>query len=282
MKFVYRNIFKLSLLSLILSSCNHLFYYPDTKFYYDPEKDHLEYRSQVWLSPDKLKLKVLELLPQKEQLGTVLHLHGNAQNRSAHFPFASWLTASGYRVFEPDYRGYGGSEGEPTQEGLLSDAKYFMERICKYSKKPVFIFAQSLGGAVGIPALAQSENSCVCALIVDSSFSSYRSLARDKLNGFWLSWPFQYPLSFLVSDNLSPIYFVNKIRIPTLFVHGTADEVVPYKFGKELYEESASLDKELWTLPDAGHTAAFGDRNSIYRGRLLEWLAKQTLRCPSS
>lgn len=279
MKYVSLNICKLFFLVFTMASCNHLFYYPDSYFYAEPADLGVKYKNLIWKTSEGVHLQVLEMLPQGKEIGTVLHLHGNAQNRSSHFHFSYWLTEFGYRVFVPDYRGYGGSDGKPTREGLLEDGKFLIEKTSKVGRKPVFIFGQSLGGAIAIPALAQMKSPSVCALIIESTFSSYRRIARQKLGSFWLSWPLQYPLSFLIGDSESPIDYVGNVRIPTLFIHGTEDNVVPYEFGKALFDKSGSINKEMWTVPNAGHTPAFAYIESPYKQKLTEWLAKQALRC---
>lgn len=267
-----------SFVFFFLTSCNHLFYHPDNYPYADPAHGNVKYNNLLWENSEKMKLQVLDLLPAESEIGSIVHLHGNAQNRSSHFLYSYWLTDYGYRVYVPDYRGYGGSEGKASRVGLVDDSRFFIKEACESTKKPVFVFGQSLGGALAIPAL-EHESSCVCALIVESSFSSYRRIARQKLASFWLSWFFQYPLSFLVSDNESPIDYVQNVKIPTLFIHGTEDKIVPIAFGKELYERSGSSEKEFWTVEGAHHTPAFGDDQSPYRTKLVEWLKKQSSRC---
>jgi fermentation-respiration switch protein FrsA (DUF1100 family) len=262
---------------MALNSCNHLFYYPDTLFYSDPKDLGVEYENLIWKNPEGLELQVLHMFSKKPVLGSVLHLHGNAQNRSSHFHFSYWLTQEGYDVYVPDYRGYGGSKGKPSRVGLVEDAKFFIREVCRKSARPVFIFGQSLGGALAIPALVQvifeSGSSCVSGMVIESSFASYRRMAREKLGSFWLSWVFQYPLSFLVSDNESPIDVVKDLKIPILFIHGTADPVVPYQHSKDLFEASGSVSKEFWTVEKGRHTPAFVGENT-YKERLLRWLSQ--------
>lgn len=281
MKFAFPNIFKV-VVFFFLASCNHYFYYPDAKFYYDPESLGLSYNTYEWTHKDSLALKVLEILPQSEEKATILHFHGNAQNRSAHFVFSHWFAKYGYRIIVPDYRGYGGSDGEPSREGLYEDAKLFLEKTCSQGDKPVFIFAQSLGGAVVTPALAESPKDCVCGLIIESSFPSYRDIARDKLGSFWFTWAFQYPLSYLISDSRSPKDYAERISIPALFIHGTEDPIVPYKFGKAYFDLIASKDKEFWTVEGGIHTPAFADEKSPYIEKVVEWMQQRAFLCKGS
>lgn len=259
----------------LFSSCNGVFYQPDNVIYGTPDQVGITYRELAWTTSDHETLQAWELLPATGRTkATVLHFHGNAQNRSAHFFFVHWLTERGFRVIAFDYRGYDGSSGTPSRSGLLEDGKTAIAATCKaYAQEaPVFLFAQSLGGAVALPALASLPASCIQGVILDSTFASYRDLARSKLGSIWLTWPLQYPLSYLVSDDLNPIDAARHIDLPTLAIHGTADPVVPIEQGLPLYQALPQL--ELWTVPDSGHTEAIGDKRSPYREKLVTWLQK--------
>ncbi len=281
MNSVYHSTCKfLSLGILLLTfSCNHLFYYPDNHVYFSPERVKVAHKDLLWKSNKGISYQVLELEASTPETATLIHLHGNAENRSSHFLYSSWLTQHGYRVLVPDYQGYGGSEGTPTRRGLVEDVQFFIDKTCASTKNPVFLFGQSLGGAIAIPALAQLSSNCICGLIIESSFSSYRRLARQKLGSLWLTWILQYPLSYLISDNESPAEYVSKIDVPTLVIHGDDDPVVPYMFGKEIFDNLATKDKELWVVPKGSHTPAFQAPDSIYKRKLVEWLAQKKKQC---
>jgi hypothetical protein len=123
-----------------------------------------------------------------------------------------------------------------------------------------------------VSALAGTK-SCFSGLILDSAFASYRSLARSKLAGVWLTWPLQWPLSYLVTDEFSPIDAIAQLRVPLLMIHGDRDPVVPLAEGQQLFSAYPHQPKEWWLVPGGGHTAAFGDEASPYRPRLVQWLA---------
>jgi fermentation-respiration switch protein FrsA (DUF1100 family) len=256
----------------ICSSCNHLFYQPDQALYYHPSSLGLAYRDYGIQNKAGMSLRILELYPKVglKEKGTVLHFHGNAQNRTAHLSYTYWLTQRGYRVLIPDYRGYGESQGSPTRAGVLEDGKLFLDHACQVSQGPVFLLGQSLGGAVALSTVLQKPVSCLTALIIDSSFASYRGIARDRLGSFWLTWAFQYPLSFLITDDLSPLPYLKTIILPTLVIHGVEDPVVPPIFGQEIYDRLGSPKKDLWLLPGLGHTEAL--MHPQYQDGLIQWI----------
>ncbi len=263
------------LASLSLCACNSFFYYPDHRVYSTPDRLHIPYQRETIDVNSKIHLQswVLSPPPSVPVKGTILHFHGNAQNRTAHYLYAAWLVDHGYRVVAFDYRGYGGSSGSPSRAGLVEDAQRMIQHTCATQQAPVFLFAQSLGGAVAVPALATlREKSCIQALIVESTFSSYRKVARSKLQGFFLTWPLQIPLSYLVSDTYSPVDFVRQLTIPLVVIHGTEDPVIPFAMGKELYDAYPNPKKELWVVPGGGHTAAFVAGDSPFGKRLVDYL----------
>lgn len=285
----FLNFLAVLLLSMTFS-CNHLFYFPDDLVYTTPDKLNLKYQNISIMTTDSTTLHGwwIQSKPSPknsnpsnihEPLGTILQFHGNAQNMTAHFVYLAWLVPLGFDLVVFDYRGYGKSKGEPTRDGLILDGLAVMNWVRTHARsKDLVVIGQSLGGAVAIPTIAQTGTTGIKALVIDSSFASYREVAQLKLGDIWLTWPFQYPLSYLVTDNHSPQDSVQTITIPKLFIHAIGDPVVPYSTGRALYE-AANPPKEFWTIPVGGvgdgHTGAFGDQNPFYRKRLVSYLCDQ-------
>src|SRR5690606_2248170 len=98
----------------------------------------------------------------------------------------------------------GRSTGKPDIAPALMDVETGYHWLTQYPHTqhiPLFILGQSLGGALTITFAAQQMPDLkkqVAGIVVDSSFASYRGIAREKLGQFWLTWAFQYPLSWLV------------------------------------------------------------------------------------
>jgi fermentation-respiration switch protein FrsA (DUF1100 family) len=112
----------------------------------------------------------------------------------------------------------------------------------------------------------------VRAVVLDSPFSDYRRIAREKLAGFFLTWPFQWLSTLAIENEYSPAASIKALSpIPVLFIHGEQDMTVPLHHSQRLYE-SAGHPKQLWVVPDSGHIQAVRDKTM--RKRLGEFLER--------
>jgi len=267
-------------LALLAAGCTQLFLYPGHMQVLHPEKLGLRYED-VWLTaPDGARLHGWHLRAPGTPRGTILHLHGNAENISTFIAAVHWLPAAGYDVRMVDYRGYGRSEGVATIDSVHEDARLALRDLLG-RPGPLFVFGQSLGGAAAIHAVAhEPARARLSGVIAEGAFSSYKRIAREKMNQLWLTWPFQYPFSWLLfSDRYAAVDVVGRIApVPLLIVHGEADEVVPPEHGRRLYA-AAREPRELWLVPETGHVAAFTKAEN--RERLLAFLARHA-QAPAS
>ncbi|MCX6110135.1 MAG: alpha/beta hydrolase [Proteobacteria bacterium] len=274
----------LGLLALVVSGCNSLYYFPDQVDYVRPDKLKLSYQEHNLDEADGTRLNLWHIAPAagKDRRAVVVHFHGNAQNMSAHFLFVAWLAKAGYDVVTFDYRGYGRSSGVPERAGLFRDGRAVLDWVRQAPElrgKDVIVFGQSLGGAVATVVVAEAPPGQVKVLAVESTFASYRDLAQAKLADVWLTWPFQVPLSYLISDEDSPVAYAPRLRLPFLSIHGTVDPVIPLAEGKALYDAVGSKDKEFWSLPGEGHTPAFAAEETQWQQPFIKFLCGHAGRC---
>jgi alpha-beta hydrolase superfamily lysophospholipase len=258
-------------------SCNGVFYQPSAQIFYTPADQEIDFVSMNFKTADNVLLSAWLLkTPTKPIKGTIIHFHGNAENMTSHFMFSGWLVEHGYQVVTFDYRGYGSSQSEPSRAGTIEDGKAVIQGVCAHAAvqgHPVFILGQSLGGAVAIPSLVLSgTKDCIRGIVLDSTFASYRDIAQKVLGSFWLTWPLQLPLSYLVSDELSAKDYINKLKLPTIFIHSKTDPVIPFECGLDLYETSTDPSKKFWSLTERAHTLAFASPTSPFRPQLVRWL----------
>jgi fermentation-respiration switch protein FrsA (DUF1100 family) len=273
---VWRSILFWMLAVLALQTgCTHLFFKPTKELVMSPEV--LKYSpSDVYFTSSDGVILHGWYFRAKEERGTILICHGNVENLSTHVKLDLWLIDAGYNLFIFDYRGYGRSEGTPTVQGINRDAEAALETLLftlpRVNHDTIIVFGKSLGGAVAVYTVANSPyRNRVKALILDSAFSSYRAIAREKIADSILGWPFQYPLSWLVNDDFSPIKYIKRIApVPVVIIHGKADDIVPEHHGRILYDAALS-PREFWEPDVSGHVKAQADEG--IRKKLLNYLA---------
>lgn len=263
-------------MAVFVSGCTSVFFQPQRMQYLTPDEIGLVYEDVYFRNSDGLMLHGWFLPARGNAKGTVLFLHGNAQNISTHIASVHWLPAQHYNVFLPDYRGYGLSEGEASLAGVQDDINSAMDYLLHrpdLDSKRIVILGQSLGGALAIYNVAHSPyRQKIKALIVESAFSDYRDIAREKLASFWLTWPLQWPLALTINNDYSPLTVVSKVSpIPLLIIHGDNDNIVPLSNGQTLFAAAAE-PREIWVVANGGHIEAF--RRKEYQARLLQYLER--------
>jgi fermentation-respiration switch protein FrsA (DUF1100 family) len=274
--------FGLFLITVLLSGCTNLFFQPHSFLMDTPDRHGLEYRIENLQAADGTSLNAW-FLPARNKDGekakaTVLFLHGNAENISTHFRNVAWLPAEGFNVLALDYRGYGASDGKPSLAGMQLDIDAAMRNLLAHKDvdpDKIIIFGQSLGGSLAIYYAAHSAyRANIRAVVIDSAFFDYRQIVKEKLAGFFLTWPFQWLPWLTMDDDYSPANAVASISpLPLLLIHGEQDVVVPPHHSQQLFEQ-AKEPKELWMVPGAGHTQSLN--NGTVRKRLLEYLLRHS------
>lgn len=171
--------------------------------------------------------------PDAATRATVLYHHGNGSNIDGYWPRAATLFALGVNVLVYDYPGYGRTPGSPSEEGVYRAARaahnYLRSAAAGVDANRIFHYGYSLGGA---PATQMAWESLSAGLILEAPFTSVMALAADS--------SLIIPSSFLMSnrfDNKSKIRLAaQRAARGVLIVHGTADDYVQTKYGRELWE----------------------------------------------
>lgn len=275
---------------ILITSCTSVFYQPDRVLYSSPDKFNIPFKNIYITSSDKVKLHGWHLFQKgnfSQKKGLILFFHGNAQNLSSHFLNIAWITETGHEVIIFDYRGYGISTGSPDPVGVNDDAlaaiKYAFNIYQKGGYNKFIIYGQSLGGTIALRALKEFKKiDKIDLLVLDSSFLSYVDVAFSTLASFWPTFIFS-PLSYLlVSDKMSPKEFIKEVPLPLLVVHGTNDKVIPFKFGKEIYNfahthlssEKKRIKKWMWEVSNGNHIDVFFSHEQSYREKFLDFIDK--------
>ncbi len=266
----------IAVLVAALSGCaDDLFYHPDHVQYLTPAEAGQKYEDVYFTSRDGTRLHGWYVPAVGKAKATVVHFHGNAQNLSAHYPLVDWLPQEGDNVFTFDYRGYGESEGQPERQGIHEDAQAALDYIDARQGKgtaDLVILGQSLGGAIAIVAAAERKQN-IRAVIIESTFSSYRNIAQEKARALPVSGSaLGSAPALLASDDYNPIDYVDKLSpIPLLLMHGTEDRVIPLWHSQQLLQK-AHAPAQLWTLTGGRHVEAFSRFLGEMRQKVLQFL----------
>jgi uncharacterized protein len=239
--------------------CAPLFFYPSKEAVENPALASVAHEDLFFPSTDGVPLHGLVLRPDVPPKGTVLFLHGNAENLDTQVNAVLWLVAEGYLVFAIDYRGFGRSGGAPDIAGVNRDGVAALDRVYRIpgvDPERVVVFGQSLGGAVAVHAVARAPRKTrVQGLIVDSAFAGYRRIVRDRLIAGIVTLPLAWPASWTVGDRYSPERWIGAVApVPVVVIHGTRDRIVPFSHGKRLHR-LAGDPKEFWVVEGGGHAA---------------------------
>jgi len=195
----------------------------------------------VWLTTsDKVRLHGWLYRASDPQAPLLIFFHGNAGNITERAPIAIGMAQHGVSVLLFDWRGYGRSEGEPSESDLFKDA----EAAYQFARtKNVVLYGESLGGPY---AASVAKKHGARALILDSTFPSLAALGNT------LYWPL--PLGATAPFALRTLTWANESHVPTLVLHSRHDDVMPFRLGKALFD-GLSVPKEMLTSEVRGHCA---------------------------
>ena len=178
----------------------------------------------------------------------VLYFHGNEGNVSTSIGETALLRGLGYSVLVIDYRGYGESDGAfPSETSVYEDAEAALAALLhEWRIRPddIYVYGHSLGAAVAIDLAAKHPE--LGGLIVESAFTSIYDMAKlESRYGI-------FPVGMLLNQRFESINKVSRLSMPVLYIHGTADRVVPYNMGLELFQRSGGR-KRFVAVAGGGH-----------------------------
>lgn len=182
-------------------------------------------------------------LPAPAERPVILYFHGNGGNIGHRAERLQRFARDGYGVLMPEYRGYGGNPGQPTETGFYRDARAafdFLEREGVTAGRLV-LYGESLGSGVAVYLAATQQ---IGALVLELPFTSVAAVAQYH-------YPF-VPAALLVWDRFDLLSRIGQVKAPILVLRGGNDAVVPGRFSQALFD-AAPEPKENWVAPEAGH-----------------------------
>jgi uncharacterized protein len=180
--------------------------------------------------------------PPRGDSPVVIYFHGNGEIIASRAPRHHQLTAGGDGVVALSYRGYMGSTGSPTEEGILQDADAaYRFATSRWPSSPVVLWGHSLGSGVAVALAARYP---VARLILEAPFSSTVDVAA-------LRFPV-VPVRWLMLDQFRSDQRIESVKAPLLIMHGDQDWVIPISLGERLFK-LAHEPKRFVRFPGANH-----------------------------
>lgn len=184
------------------------------------------------------------VVPPRDGKPVLLFFHGNAGNfgrpiRQARFRA---LTEDGTGLFAVNYRGYGGSTGSPTEDGLAQDARAaYAAAVARFGAERLVGYGESLGTGVVLKLAAEAP---LEAVILEAPYLSTAAVAQQL-------YPY-IPVGLVMHDQFHSDQVIGKVKAPLLILHGQRDGVIPFSQGEALFG-LANPPKRFVRFPEGNH-----------------------------
>lgn len=228
-------------------------YFPVREVHADPAAFGLRFEEVSVTTADGVRLRGWYCLPREGSghRADVLFLHGNAGNVGHRLTKIRGLAGQGLGVFIVDYRGFGRSDGAPTDAGILRDAEAALRSARERAAaagRALGIYAESIGGLPAVRLAAGGGD--VAFLILEGAFPGKRAVAA-RLPPYWPFLPF-------LGGKLEMGSHPARVGCPVLVMHARADEVIPPALGRAVHDRlTGSRLREWYEIPRGGHNDAY-------------------------
>ncbi|MEA2109098.1 MAG: alpha/beta hydrolase [Pseudomonadota bacterium] len=230
-----------------------LLYFPERSLLATPADASLPYEPVTLTTTDGVTIAAW-LISSPEERGTILFCHGNAGNISHRLDTLAIFYRLGYSSLIFDYRGYGHSEGKPSEAGTYNDAGAawnYLTATRQVAPEKVVLFGRSLGAAVAIHLARHHQSG---GLIIESAFTSLPDLAADL-------YPL-LPARTLCRFSYPVMVHLQHLSCPLLVIHSHGDEIVPFAHGRRLF--AAAREPKTFLAIDGDHNTGFLAAGSDY------------------
>ena len=241
-----------------------LLFVPERSFRGTPEHVGLAFEDIFPVTSDGVKLHGWHM-PGESTKVVWLIFHGNGGNISVRLDqYAVIHQRYGASVVAIDYRGYGLSEGEPSETGLYADALAAYELVRElHPGKKIVVFGRSMGGAVAAQLATVTSSA---ALILEATLSSILDVTREQL-----PWTRYLPMRLLLRSRFDTAGYVSKSSVPKLIFHGDSDRTVPHTSSERVFA-AARPPKKLHLISGGDHDGLDLVDPEGYHGILREFL----------
>ena len=251
----------LGFLALLFVFQEKMVFMPRKAVYDTPGSSGLTYEEVYLVTNDKIKIHGW-YVPHPEALGTLLFFHGNAGNISHRLDSISIFHDIGLSVFIIDYRGYGNSDGRPSEQGTYRDAMAAWDYLVgerRLQPDEIIVFGRSLGGAVAAWLAAMITPA---AVILESTFTSIGDMGKHH-------YPF-LPVSRISRIHYPVDEYISSFNCPVLIIHSPQDEVVPFGLGQRLFE--SAQEPKMFLSISGDHNNGFSLSRDVYVKGIKQFL----------
>ncbi|NET54932.1 MAG: alpha/beta hydrolase [Symploca sp. SIO2E6] len=245
-----------SLILIYLIFCLYVFFAADRMLFLPQPASYQDTKEIIKLtSAGQVPISAV-YLPNPESTYTILYAHGNAEDLGDIRPRLEELRNLGFSIFAYDYRGYGTSEGTPSERHAYQDIdaayNYLTEQLGILPQK-IMAYGRSVGGGSVVDLAVRQP---LAGLILESSFTSVFRVV--------------VPIPLLPFDKFRNLDKIPRVNCPVLVMHGTADEIVPFTHGQQLFATANEPKLSLW-VEQAGHNNFRWVADQQYGDKLREF-----------
>jgi pimeloyl-ACP methyl ester carboxylesterase len=239
-------------------------------------------------TPDSITLRAWTILPHSSNANAVILLHGVGDNRLGMTGYAQLLLSQGFTVLLPDARAHGASGGQLATYGLLERNdihQWFNFLAARDHLHCIYALGESMGAAELLQSLSVEPR--FCAVAAESSFSTFRQIAYDRMGqpfhlGPWFGRTLFRPVvefAFLYvrwryhldMQQVSPEDAVAATTVPVFLIHGQIDSNIPPRHSRRILARNPKA--VLWEVPNADHCGAISAAPQEFNRRLLSWFS---------
>ena len=252
--------------------------------------DEPDFEKEIWTitSFDNLKLHASYFSPASKSHRWAILVHGYSRDQRFAFDYAEEYLKHGYNVLTPDLRAAGTSEGIYLTMGTYESRDIFLwiKKIVEYdSQAEIILHGVSMGAATVLMTSALNPPNLV-AVVEDCGYTNAYEMFSMQLEEIFNLPTFPImPIVDIVSkikigakvSDAAPIEAVKYTKVPTLFIHGDSDKLVPYEMMNELFTASNAPIKETWTIKGAGHAMAKIQNPQKYFEKIFNFIDAHSL-----
>ena len=251
----------LGLCVLMFVAQRRFVFFPSKGIFQTPSEWGLKYEDVRFRAEDGVQLHAW-FVPAEPSKGVILFCHGNAGNISHRVDTIRIFHSLGYSTLMFDYRGYGESKGSSTEAGTYRDVDAAWRHLAQdrgISSDKIVVFGRSLGGPIAAWAARKHKPA---ALVLESSFSSVADMAASV---YWF-----LPVRLLCRFRYATAEYAKEAGCPVLVAHSRADDIVPYRLGRQLYDALAE-PKQFFEM-HGDHNSGFMIMGPAYASGLEAFL----------